>query len=403
MGKEHRVILAVIAACVFAIPCDAATWHVYPDGSGDWPTIQMACDSGFAGDTVLLGCGTFHEHDVRLKAGITLRSQVGDPSCATIDASGLGHVLIASHLGSDTRIEGITIAGGLADGATFPEDLGGGILLDYASPSISGCTIRDNYASTGGGGITLLESSPLISGCRFTANSTKWDGGGLYGSGQAVLQGCVFDGNTAYVGGGADLISSTSRVRFEECVFTGNVASSGGGAVYSTSQAAPVFESCVFSSNSASARGGAVYCVNYGEAHLLDCTLSDNRCDNGAGGVECWAYAAAELENTILAFSTQGPAVFCNVAGSVTLTCSDVYGNAGGDWTGCIASQAGVNGNISADPRFCDRPGGDYTLESGSPCLDAPGCGLVGALGQGCEGPTAIEETTWGGVKRIFR
>jgi predicted outer membrane repeat protein len=218
------------------------------------------------------------------------------------------------------------------------------------------------------------------------------------------MERCELRGNRGYDGGAVHHIGLEGEsVVFRDCVFVDNVAEWTGGAVFSTSLSSPLFQRCTFAANSAANRGGAIYCINYGEAHLLNCTLSDNRCDNGAGGVECWVYASAELENTILAFSTQGPAVYCNVAGSVTLTCSDVYGNAGGDWTGCIASQAGVNGNFSADPRFCDRPGGDYTLESGSPCLDAPGCGPVGALGQGCGGSTAVEETTWGGVKRIFR
>jgi hypothetical protein len=68
------------------------------------------------------------------------------------------------------------------------------------------------------------------------------------------------------------------------------------------------------------------------------------------------------------------------------LTCSDVFGNSAGDGVGCGSGHAGVSGNLSADPRFCDPGGGDCSLHSDSPCapLNNPACGLVGALGVAC-------------------
>jgi hypothetical protein len=68
------------------------------------------------------------------------------------------------------------------------------------------------------------------------------------------------------------------------------------------------------------------------------------------------------------------------------LTCCDIYGNAGGDWVGCIADQAGINGNFSDDPLFCDIAAGDYHLDDSSPCAPANNdCGvLIGVLGVGC-------------------
>ncbi|RPJ41534.1 MAG: hypothetical protein EHM19_11710 [Candidatus Latescibacterota bacterium] len=75
---------------------------------------------------------------------------------------------------------------------------------------------------------------------------------------------------------------------------------------------------------------------------------------------------------------------------------------------GCIREQYGVNGNFSADPLFCDAPLGDFTLAATSPCLpghhpDGDDCDLVGALGEGCAGGTAVEQTSWGGIKSLFR
>jgi hypothetical protein len=94
-------------------------------------------------------------------------------------------------------------------------------------------------------------------------------------------------------------------------------------------------------------------------------------------------------DRCILAFGT-GAATHCHFDGAVTLTCSDVYGNSGGDWTDCIAGQDGSNGNFSGDPLFCGPDTLDFRLESGSPCLDAPGCGLLGAVVDSCGGLSAM-------------
>ena len=43
----------------------ARYWYVYPDGSGDAPTINAAFDSaGTASDTIIVGCGTYDEPDI---------------------------------------------------------------------------------------------------------------------------------------------------------------------------------------------------------------------------------------------------------------------------------------------------------------------------------------------------
>ena len=75
--------------------------------------------------------------------------------------------------------------------------------------------------------------------------------------------------------------------------------------------------------------------------------------------------------------------------GSVSLTCSDLYGNTGGDWVGNLADQLGHDGNRSADPCFCDPASDIFTLCADSWCLpenNPDGCpSRVGALGAGCE------------------
>ncbi len=92
--------------------------------------------------------------------------------------------------------------------------------------------------------------------------------------------------------------------------------------------------------------------------------------------------------NTIIAFGNQGPAVLCAGSSNCTLSCCDLYGNAGGDWVGAIAGQLGVDGNICADPLFCgaQNPEMPYSVSAISPCAPDynPECGLIGACPVGC-------------------
>lgn len=99
------------------------------------------------------------------------------------------------------------------------------------------------------------------------------------------------------------------------------------------------------------------------------------------------------LDRTIIAFNELGGAVFGLVVPS--LSCCDLYGNAGGDWTGNIEHLEGQLGNICADPMFCDLPGGDYAIEHDSPCCPTHNpCGLVGAGPVGCSA-TQAPEVAW--------
>jgi len=97
------------------------------------------------------------------------------------------------------------------------------------------------------------------------------------------------------------------------------------------------------------------------------------------------------LDRTIVALQVAGSAVACEPFALAALTCTDVWGNPGGDYTGCIAAQNGSAGNFSADPLFCDAPAGDFSLRlpaspaiaGNSPCGEA-----VGSEPAGCGCPT---------------
>lgn len=321
----------------------AATIHVPLDE----PTIQAGIDAATAGDTVLVACGTYLEHDLVMKAGVCLRSASGQAECAVIDAMGLGRGVIF-YLVEDAAIEGFTIAGGFVNANDPFLGRGGGITIRDCSPRIRRCVITANEAEAGGGGLSALRSSALI----------------------------------------------------EECVFSGNRGVDGG-AIH-CNHASPEIAWCVFYGNHAMVWGGAVCAQNESSPVLSNCTLADNSAWSG-GGLWCVAWCHPRLENCIVAFSSQGEGIHVydnpSVPSDIALACCDVYGNAGGNYGGAMEDPTGLDGNISTDPIFCNLlDPDDYHLFTHSPCLPehnecdvligalGPGCGILEAPGDGAPG-----------------
>lgn len=94
-----------------------------------------------------------------------------------------------------------------------------------------------------------------------------------------------------------------------------------------------------------------------------------------------------------MASSVDGVGVNVDESSVAGIICTDIHGNAGGDWVFPIEELLGQDGNICRDPLFCDPEGGDFTLAAGSPCMPDfnPDCGLMGAHGLGCDAPAAVQ------------
>jgi hypothetical protein len=182
-------------------------------------------------------------------------------------------------------------------------------------------------------------------------------------------------------------VFSSTAGTFTHCAFSGNRATVAGGAVDCSHIGCPAFDHCTFSGNSAP-EGGAIslWTIAAKAATFTNCTFSGNAAQFG-GGLLCGPYNTPPvLTNTIIAFSTSGEAFYCSATSKPTLICCDLYGNAGGDWVGCIADQYWINGNICTDPLFCDAGNDDFTLHADSPCAARVDLvyGVIGAWGVGC-------------------
>ena len=63
-----------------------------------------------------------------------------------------------------------------------------------------------------------------------------------------------------------------------------------------------------------------------------------------------------------------------------SLECNDWFANASGATSGVLNDST----DLSIDPLFCNMGADSVGLANDSPLLNAPGCGLIGALGEGC-------------------
>jgi len=338
------------------------TLVVDPDGSGDYTTIQGAVDAAVSGDTVELTDDIYtgpQNRDIRLQGkSIRLRSHSGNPQACVIDCQGTAEdphrgFVFDSDEGRECVLEGLTVRNGYQIG-------GGGALISGAQPTIRNCAFTGNTAG-GGGALQMIEGAdPLVQNCRFEGN------------------------HASTYAGACDL--EVCNATFRGCEFIENSCAATAGALL-LYQAGATLDSCTFAGNTAQNGGAVAWYYPTRSSSVSHCTFHGNGAVNGGSLVTAYG-AAPELENCILAFGTQGAAVHCVEEAGATFSCSDIYGNAGGDWVGCIAGQSGTNGNFSADPLLCDAAAGDFGLLETSPCApeNSPaGCGLIGAHGVGCK------------------
>ncbi|MFH1279973.1 MAG: hypothetical protein ABIK65_16540 [Candidatus Eisenbacteria bacterium] len=398
-----RKLLGILTACSALLwaGSDAAarTWYITSDGAGDAPTIQAGIDSAHTGDVIELAPGTYRgegNRDIEYHhAPVTVRSATGNPADCIIDCEGSPsdlHRGFNFNLGETATsiLEAVTITHGM-------HYQGGGIHCENSSPRIQDCVLIDNTAIgsmySDGGGMYCFRASPVVVNCLFENNRAAGPSGA---GGGAACEGYV-------------------EATFEDCIFKSNVAEGGygGGVVGVFMDTYVMIRGCLFYDNHADIQGGALWCgSNISVRFDLDgCTLAHNSAPTGSGIFYRPGSSGGEspvIARSIIALGQVGGAIYCDGYATVLdIGCTDLRGNEGGDWTGCIADQYGVNGNFSADPLFCDPDLGDFTLRSDSPCLpgnhpDGADCGLIGAFVEGCEGSISTEYMSWGGLKAMF-
>ncbi len=410
------------ALCLVALaprPASGATYVITADGSGDFATIQLAVQAAADGDVIELADGTYRGEGNRdiayLGKAVTIRSRSGNPRMCVIDCDGTEEdphrgFSFDGGEGAASVLEGVTIRDGVAPGG-FPHAGGAISCSNRSSPSLANCVFAANSAESWGGALCCTDASPFVTACAFRGNSAAVGGGMMCrDSASPELTRCTFVENVAQSYGGGIFCESLSSPALTECVFSRNTAVFGAG-LCCFERASPALSRCVISANEAQQMGGGAYCSGAGTSpSFASCTITGNTANRfGGAGLFCGGSATPTFVSCIIAFGVRGEAIYCQ-DGFPLLTCCDIHGNEGGDWTDGIENQIGLRRNFTADPAFCSRaPDADqnWALQDDSPC--APGnhphqadCGLVGASAVGC-GADPSTGSSWGRVKAAFR
>ncbi len=181
------------------------------------------------------------------------------------------------------------------------------------------------------------------------------------------------------------LATNISGARLEGFTITNGLRSWGAGIFINVSSI--TVENCLIHGNTADwpgqqGQGGGI-AIEHCNPTLRNLTIVHNTGPQGGGIALYWSHPL--VENCLVAYNN-GISMYCHSSVPV-ISCSDIYGNSAGDWTGAIAGQLGTAGNICEEPRFCVDSPESYLVNVNSPCLPANNsCGeLIGTLGQGCD------------------
>ncbi len=204
-------------------------------------------------------------------------------------------------------------------------------------------------------------TSSTISNMTLTGGSASWSGGGIY-------------------------CNNNSSPSLTNVTISGNSASSSGGGIYCY-YSSPSLENVTISENTASEIGGGIYCSSNSSLSLTNVTISDNSADDG-GGIYCIDNSNPSLVNCILWNDSPQEVYFYDEeeTNSITITYSDMHGGEESIVTNNNGTVYWEEGNIDANPLFCEPDSSDYTLAENSPCVGTGQDGAnMGAYGVGCE------------------
>lgn len=176
--------------------------------------------------------------------------------------------------------------------------LGGAIKLDAVTEAlVSGCVFEGNTADRGGA-IYSVSSQVEISGSTLSNNSAAL-GGALFGTfaGQYILFRSTISRNNATQGGG--IWVENQNLRLDESTLEYNTAQEDGGAVYFNQQEfvsedseeiSPLLfrSSSAFMNEAVTGHGGAIFYGSCGIGTKFEGTLSHNSATGGGGGAVFW-------------------------------------------------------------------------------------------------------------------
>jgi len=294
-----------------------------------------------------------------------------------LNAEQISRVILLDNCENNT-ISDLKITGGSASGS-WDAARGGGMYLSRSNSELNNLIITENSANSSGGmyfsysnanltnvrisnntagyaaGIYLAYSDPIMTDVMITGNTAVEDIGGMkiWNSNPTMTNVTVNDNTAGENAGGISMINSNPIMT--NVSVNGNTAgSSWGGMLISSSN--PIISHLTIGNNTANNHGGLK--VIYSDIIMSHLTISNNvDFQNFWGGVHIQS-SNVNILNSIFWANSNG-SITTSGSGITLINYSDIEGGFEGE------------GNINANPLFTNSTNGDFTLQDGSPCIDA--------------------------------
>ncbi len=303
---------------------------------------------------------------------------------------------------------------------------GAGLYISQSVVNMVNSYIGGNHSTGAGGGIYVWDSDVDFETLHVYANSANGDGGGIYSENSTLnIENSTLSGNTT-TGHGAGIYANGSPFVLINSTINNNSAEGVGGGLYVTSTQGASIISSIISNNETLTEdqyggGGGIDC----DASTMSISETEVTSNSGGGIFACCGSnltvdrvtVSGNISNTNIAdgiylssyesinFSLLNSIVSGN--GSKDISFNDImdqihtltieYSNIGDgqdsiDVNGHILNWG--EGNIDADPLFCNPSDGDYTLAENSPCVGAGENGVnMGAFDVGCD--VVVDNSVW--------
>lgn len=289
---------------------------------------------------------------------------------AILDGNGNGPVVtFKSGEGKNSILDGFTIRNGRAN-------IGAGILIDQASPTIRNAVLTGNAAvdvgnSYGrGGGIAArgTHAHPTITCTKFLRNTADYGGGGLLSAYSATpyLRSNLFEGNKAPYGGGI-AVHLSGRLDLGWTQLLANQATGDGGGIHAgTTYGNVLVRQTWFKGNTAGNDGGGMW-VAAGLADVINSTFDGNRAAEG-GGIAAGFGSMVDVASTLFVNNVSGSgSALVNVSGSNTSVVSHYNGFYGNTSHDSANTYGDLGLLVGSDPLL----GGSCCPGPGSPAINA--------------------------------
>ncbi len=252
-----------------------------------------------AGDTVWVAKGTYQPaagNSFKMVKGVVMYGGLRNTDTGLIRRNystnpsilkGNGNVVINNTFASTAPMTGTAILDGftIRDGDGSDSYLGGGIYLEYASPTLRNLLITHNSAANGyGGGISTYYSNSIINHVTVDSNSADYGGGGIANYFSAlVVSNSVISGNVSLFAGGGGVDNYASPIMLSNVAFFRNTTAGDGGGMYNAGDnTPPVLKNVIFYGNTAVNGGGLA--GDGSSMKVVNTTFCNNTATTNGGG-----------------------------------------------------------------------------------------------------------------------